>query len=384
MNCVGYLYIRDLFLTQTMRNYPELTVQPFWIDMNGKALDASPALAALGIRSGTPARQAKRIAPTAVRIEYRPEDFQPAQDLFSDIAYKFTPVVEPLHPGEIFLGLQGHNSREIAETLLAEVRDLGFEARIAVAHSRLAARLLGRISRTSYTSLHADDHPAFMAARPVECLWTLSRRQREHLSKAGCVKVGDLQWMHRQVVCSKFGQKEGVAIFEAVRGFDTRQVRAMWPPDSLYVEERFCGLDNRVRIDEALEKLAEGLSERLRRDLRQCRRLRLEVQQEGRLLPLSEVMVMNPAASGSNRLYLASCRLFGRLKPSSPIERIRITAEGLTAAPAQQLDLFTPLRNLQGQKEEFKAFLTVRFGSGTLKFCSNLATSWREKMLAFY
>ncbi len=66
-----------------------------------------------------------------------------------------------------------------------------------------------------------------------------------------------------------------------------------------------------------------------------------------------------------------------------PLEGVRLVAEDLSAAPVRQLDLFAPIRAMENGKEEFQAYLTLRFGSGTLRFCSELAGSWRERMLGF-
>jgi hypothetical protein len=42
-------------------------------------------------------------------VKYLPEDFEPMSDLFCDIAYKFTPVVAPLRPGEVLVGPVGNS-----------------------------------------------------------------------------------------------------------------------------------------------------------------------------------------------------------------------------------------------------------------------------------
>jgi nucleotidyltransferase/DNA polymerase involved in DNA repair len=109
MDCVGYLYVHNFFLAEAVRKRPELAERSFWIDLNGRVLAASADLALLGIRMGTPARQARRTAPGAECVKYLPEDFEPMSDLFCDIAYKFTPVVAPLRPGEVLVGPVGNS-----------------------------------------------------------------------------------------------------------------------------------------------------------------------------------------------------------------------------------------------------------------------------------
>ncbi len=420
MDCVGYLYVHNFFLAEAVRKRPELAERSFWIDLNGRVLAASADLALLGIRMGTPARQARRTAPGAECVKYLPEDFQPMSDLFCDIAYKFTPVVAPLRPGEVFVGLQDHNCRGIAQALVAEVRDLGFEGVVAVAQSRLASRLLGRrmaslsaqapdqsfgnkipetpankipetpatpamarASSPSFARLLPDNHPAFMAPHPVELLWTIPKKLRDRLGRLGILKVADLQRFHRSELRSRFGEP-GLEIFEAGRGLDYLPIRAAWPPAAIFVSEAWDGFENREIIYEHLSHLTGRLSARLSERHKQCRRLRIEIQQEGMFAPTSERMVMNPPASGPNRLYLAARRMFDRMPLRRALESVVITAEDLSVTAPRQLDLFTPLRALAGQREEVKAFLTMRFGTETMRHGSDAPLSWRERMLEFY
>lgn len=388
MNCVGYLYIRNLFFAQALRLRPELGARPYWIEMNEKVLAHSPALARLGIRPGLPARQARRIAPDAERVEYRVEDYQGVHDLFCHIAYRFTPVVEPLCPGEIFLGLQGApdgpEAGEIAHALAAEARDLGFEATVALAGSRLAARLLGRTGEPGCCALPMARHADFLANRSPDCLWTVPKDVRRRLGRLALFKVADVQRIRRQALVSRFGARDGLALHEAAFGRDVRPVRCAWPLETVAVEQRFDGLDNCELLYEHLRILSRRLAAELREGGKQCGRLRLEVLQQDYLLPVSEQMALGPAASGTNRLYLASRRLLDRMTVTRSLESVRLRAEDITLCRPCQLDLFAPLQAMENQKEEFKAYLTLRFGSGTLRFCSELALSWRERMLAFY
>lgn len=387
MQYTGYLYIRNLFYVQALRVRPDLQQRPFWIDLKGKVLACSPTLEPLGIRQGTPARQARRIAPDAERVEYREEDYRAVHDLFCDIAYRFTPVVEPFRPGEIFLGLQevqgGRRLEDVARALLAEVRDLGFEGTVAVSGSRLVSRLLGRMNQPGCVSLHPSDHVEFLANRPVECLWTAPSRLRQRLNRLGIFKIADLQRLRKQALTSRFG-KDGLLLYEAARGRDLQPVQALWPPEAFQVEKRVEALQDREVVFQALQEMSARLSTDLKGENRRCRRLKLEILEQDRCLPLSRQMTIGPAASGANRLYLAARRLFEMVNPGKPLECLTLTAEHLTAAPAHQLDLFSPLKSLENGREEFKAFLTLRFGSGTLKFGSELASGWRERMLVFY
>lgn len=385
MDRTGYLYIRDLFLVQAQRLHPELAQRPGWIDLHGRVLAHTPVLSNLGIRPGMPARRARRIAPEALVVDYRPEDYQQLQDLFCEIAYRRTPVVEPFRPGEIFLGLQEADCRDVARTLLAEIRDLGFQGVVAVAGSRLCARILGRTRPEGTPYLPDDERTVFLSPRAVDCLWTLPTRLRQRLSSLGLSRVSDVQRIPAQALIQRFGSDKGRALYAACRGVDGHPVQAIWPPETLCVEERFeAEMSNREDMLECLRKLSRRLSAELRESHRQCRRLRLEVTQEGRVLPESALTHCNPPASGTNRIYLAATRLFGQFSLVRPIVSARIVAEGLRTTPAVQLDLFTPLRAMGEQKEELKAYLALRFGTGTLKTAAEMGLSWREQMLADY
>lgn len=383
MNTVGYFYIRNLFFVQALRLYPELTGRPFWIERNGRVLAHSPCLRQEGFRPGLPARRARRIAPQAERLAYRTEDYTEIHALFCHIATRFTPLVEPLHPGEIFLGLRGPDV-DAARALAAEARDLGFEAAVAIAGSRLTARLLGRLSGPGCSVLPPQEDAAFLANRPVDCLWTVPKKTRERLERLGIHRVADLQRIPRQMLLARFGPREGLLLFESARGRDLQPVRAAWPPETLEAQMRFDALDNRELLDQHLRTLARRLASELAEGGRRCGRLRLEALEEGSYLPLSETATLGTPAAGEARIALAGLRLAERMKFRRPVERLRLVAEELSAAPARQLELFAPLRAIGQGKEELLAHLALRFGSGTLRFCSELAETWREQMLEFY
>jgi DNA polymerase-4 len=382
MHTVGYFYIRNLFFVQALRLHPELDGYPFWIERRGKVLAHSPCLERDGLHPGLSARRARRIAPQAHRLEYRPEDYRGTHDLFCHIAHRFTPVVEPLNPGEIFLGLQGADM-QTAQALVAEARDLGFEATVAIAGSRLTARLAGRIHGPGCILVVPGEETAFLANRSIECLWSVPRKTRERLGRMGINRVADLQRISRQTLITRFGPQEGLLLFEAARGRDLHPLRAAWPPETLEAEARLEGLADRLALERHLRALAKRLSAQLAEGGKRCGRLRLELREEGSYLPLTEAMVLGPPASGENRLALAALRLAGRMSVRRPLEGARLVAEDLSAAPVRQLDLSAPVRAMENGKKEFQAYLTLRFGSGTLRFCSELAGSWRERMLGF-
>lgn len=235
----------------------------------------------------------------------------------------------------------------------------------------------------TFARLLPDDHVAFMAPHPLDALWSIPKKLRERLGRLGIIKVSDLQRFHRGELRSRFGE-QGLELFEAGRGLDYFPLKAAWPPAAIAVQDVCDALDNREVIYERLSQLAARLSDRLGERHKQCRQLRIEIREEGAFAPLSDGMVMTPPAAGPNRLYLAARRMFDRMTLRRPVESIVITAEDLRVSAPRQLDLFSPLRALAGQRDELKAFLTVRFGTETLQHCSDAPVSWREQMLQFY
>ena len=143
-------------------------------------------------------------------------------------------------------------------------------------------------------------------------------------------------------------------------------------------------LDNQEVLKARLHDLACMLARQLAEGHEQCRRVRLEVREESVLFGTQDVMLLDPPASGVNRLYLAAARLLGQMHIRRPVESVILTAEQVSTAAARQGDLFSPLRMIGQQKEEFKAFLALRFGVDTLRFCSETPTPWRERMLEYY
>lgn len=384
MNCVAYLRVKDLFCTRTLALHPELAPAPFWVGHRGVVLACSSDLERFGVRRGMPERQARRIYPAAQAVPYRPEEYQEISDTLCNIAYRLSPVVEPFRPGEIFLDLPLGGWEQAAATLAAEVRDMGYDPVVAVTHSRLTGRLLGMRPGRTVERLERDRHPEFMASLPVRALWTVPARTRQRLVRAGLFQIADVQRIHRQPLARKLGSADAALVFEAARGFDLRPLQAAWPPAARSVRLSFHSLDNRETLKARLRDLAGMLARQLAEGHEQCRRVRLEIREEGVLFGTQDVMLLDPPASGVNRLYLAAVRLLGQMHLRRPVESVILTAEEISTAAAKQGDLFSPLRMIDHQKEEFKAFLALRFGAETLRFCSESQTPWREQMLEYY
>ncbi len=379
MNLVGCLCIRDFFVTAAARKDERRNSAAFWIEKNGKVLAYSPDLSGRGFRVGMSARQARAVASEALVIPYRQEEYQASHDQICAIAYKYTPIIEPLHPGEIFLDIPLKDKNEISQVLLAEMQDQGFDPCIALAHSRLVSRLLGRTTPKRSVYLPQQEHASYLAPLPLDCLWTLPKKIRASIGKMGIIRVGDAQHVSAQS-WKRF--KDAMAIHAALQGMDTTPLRAKWPPGTMTVTRKMDAVENLEVIDQHLGILSTNLALKLKDERQEFRRLRLDVQETARALPLSQEMEFFPPVCSSSRILLACKRLFAKIDLIGPVDRITLTAEELGQTTPVQLDLFSVSSPSVRKREDLRAFLTLMFGSDAIQYASEIPLEWREHIQA--
>lgn len=213
---------------------------PILVGRRGVVLEASGDLAAAGLRAGLSRREAAYAAPEAHWVEYRPERFRPAAEVFWRRCLALTPRVEPLAENEVFLDLTGTPGFTPAvaaastaltaltapgvlaalATLTADLRrELGIadlELRAGLAASRLVARLAagrlegeGRLCAGSAGEHHFSVPPGaeadFLGPLPPTALWTLPAAVGETLTRLGLHTLAEVREVPELALRRLFG-----------------------------------------------------------------------------------------------------------------------------------------------------------------------------------
>lgn len=72
-----------------------------------EVLDCSPEAMARGVRPGMPLREALSRCAEAAFVEAHPERYQATMQAMVDALLQFSPLVEPVAPGVIYVGVDG-------------------------------------------------------------------------------------------------------------------------------------------------------------------------------------------------------------------------------------------------------------------------------------
>lgn len=187
------------FASVEQRDHPHLRGRPMVVGPQVVAC-ASYEARALGVRAGTPLRQALRRWPELLVADFRGEAYEEASVQLFALFREVTPLVEPgsmeeafLDVGELDGGDVGSAGRVAAELRARVRRDLGLPLSAGVARAKLFAKLASR--RAKPDGLVVVDAATEARVRPrlaVADLWGVGPITSEKLHAAGITHVADL------------------------------------------------------------------------------------------------------------------------------------------------------------------------------------------------
>lgn len=310
----------------------------------------------------------------------------------------FTPVIEPVSSGEVFLEMP----RDGIRNLLQEVGRADFRVLAGTGANPLVARAAvlagiresGRIpglvripvpeGGTPVFAVSPGKEAAFISALPVELLWPLPEKTRLALRALGLATGGDVAGVGERELRAHFGAA-GALIAAYSRGVDPRRVRALYPAPELSRRFTLGGVSDRRVLDGALSAGARHLAARLRREARGYRHLRLEVGVRGnpaRLENERRFPVHVPPDPG--RLARQLSLLLDGIQVTGPVDELRVTVGAFYRLEPGQVELFSTSRTTGGL-ERMVAALDDRYPGrlargGAFRSCARR----RERMLDFY
>lgn len=268
-----------------------------------------------------------------------------------DLAYRYTPFIEPLDNGSAFLDLSSGGLpdlfREWAGAVSGEMPVAGAGANPLVAKAALLAGRSGRrrgLRVQCYAGgvvyrVPSGGESAFMAGLPVTMLWPIPDRTRRKLLALGLSAIGDVARAGEQVLVTHCGPL-GCLIASYARGKDGRRVEALYPPLSLSWHRDLTACTSVEVLREALAEGARDLAQQLRGRGTGCRRLELFLSIGGRP-PLSAVQETTGLPPEPGRLYSRLSLLLSGLELHGEVTGVRIGAAGLYPLAPRQVDLFS-------------------------------------------
>ena len=265
------------------RDYPDLHDQPVIVGGGERGVVAAACYVArrFGIRSAMPTWQAKRACPSLVIIKPRMAHYQKIGCQIREMMQQLTPLVQPLSIDEAFLDLAGTKKLHNAPPALSLARlqkQIKEELRLTVSVGLAANKSMAKIASDQdkpdgFYVIGAAEAKSWLAPRPASLIFGLGKSQMAKLNAAGIVTCGDIAALPE-------GQKRTLLGSDAFRlvnlasGIDPRAVVPRSRAKSISSETTFA---ENLSDYEALAAIAETLSSRVSRQLKQQGRAAIKV-----------------------------------------------------------------------------------------------------------
>jgi protein ImuB len=300
-----------------------------------------------GIRPGASLAQARAILPKLLARGRDLECERAAEEALAEMAESFSPRVESVGGGLVFLdatGLErifrgGNPERELVRSLDLAAEKLRLPARVGLAGSKLAARVAAESSRGEPVVVPAGEEASFLAPLPLARL-VPEVDIAETLARWGIHSVGELARLPEAEIGSRLGRL-GQELQWTARGHDPRPLVPRTPPptfeEGMELDWPLVALEPFLVLGRAT---LERLSDRLASHGLAARRLELVLGLEPDGEELRTIELPAPTRDPAALTALVRLGLESR-PPAGPILRFRFSAYPDRPRRAQ-LSLFGP------------------------------------------
>ena len=293
-----------------------------------------------------------------------------AADRLTEVARAFSPRIEAHGPREVTLDVAGlsrlfASPRVLGEALRRAAAGRGLQARIAIAPTRTAARLLVH-ARAGLTVIDRAEQPARLGALPVETLASLVESDDADmvatLRRWGLRTLGDLAALPPAALSERLGQ-DGVAWQHLARGEDAAPLVPVGPDERF---EATCDLEWPLAAIEPLSfvvgRLLDDLCAQLAAKHRAAAALAVDLRLVTRAVHARRLELPQPLRDARALGTLARLDLESHPAPAA-IDRVTVRLEPAPARPLQHA-LFTRPEPAPEQLATLVARLTAVMGEG--------------------
>ncbi|MCB9788982.1 MAG: DNA polymerase IV [Deltaproteobacteria bacterium] len=219
-----------------------------------------------GVKSAMPSAQAWRLCPEAVFVRPRMSRYREVSREIFAVFHEVTPLVEPLSVDEAYLDVTENALGEplagrVALWLKARIRErTGLTASAGVAPTKLVAKIASDMRKPDgLVIITPDQVDAFVAALPVEKLWSVGPATARRLHEMGLRTAADVRRQDPETLVHAFG-RHGRFIHLLASGEDPREVSPEREPKSRGAETTFA---EDVTDAETLARVLSGLAARV-------------------------------------------------------------------------------------------------------------------------
>jgi DNA polymerase IV len=325
-----------------VRHRPELRGTPVIVGgfPRGVVLSATYEARALGVRSGMPSAEARRLAPRASFVDPNFDRYTAVSKAIGAVFRSVTAVVESASIDEAFLDLTGSiamfgRPANIGEHVRAVVADeQQITCSVGIGPTKFVAKVASRAAKPDgLLEVAPEGVEAFLHPLPVQAMWGVGASTAEKLHRLGLQTVGDLAHTPRSTLRRTFGPHAGAVLAELAWGRDSRRVVPQVPERSVGSQQTFAAdsCDTRV-IRRELLRMADRTAHRMRKQRALGRTVSISV----RFADFTEVTrsaTMAGPTDVTEEIYLAALALYDRLGlDRARIRRVGVRVEQLVDA----------------------------------------------------
>ncbi|MDR2441894.1 MAG: DNA polymerase IV, partial [Deltaproteobacteria bacterium] len=185
---------------------------------------------AMGVHSGQPTSEARRLCPSGVYLGVRMDRYRELSSQVMAIFKRYTPLVEPLSLDEAFLDVTGSISifgppPQIAERIRSEVKaETGLTVSAGVSTVKHIAKIAsGFLKPDGLTVVEAGQEMAFLRPLDISKLWGVGLVTAKTLRSLDLNTIGQVADKPKSFFVNRFGEV-GRHLWELANAIDSRSV----------------------------------------------------------------------------------------------------------------------------------------------------------------
>ncbi len=294
----------------------------------GVVTSASYEARACGVHSAMPMARAVRLCPRAMIVPVSWEACSEKSHQIREVLKRYAPVVETASSDEFYLDLSGTERLYNDEALEATARrmrkavleETGLSVSIGGGTSRVVAKLAAGIAKPGGVHVvPAGEEEAFMRRFALGEIPFVGRRFVERLSRYNLKTVPDALAAGLANLRSWLGEREGVWLWDRIRGVDSAVVVSGGDPKSISRDETFpVDIDDDALLRAELIRLVDRAAGDLREDDLLARTVTVRLRDHDFTDRQASRTLEGPVLSDRAILRVAR-ELLGRLRKARPV-----------------------------------------------------------------
>jgi len=347
----------DAYYAQVeQRDDPGLRGKPVAVGKDGGrgvVMTASYEARRFGVGSGMPVAQARRLCPQLLVVPARMEVYRRDAARIREVLGRYTDLVEPLALDEAYLDVTTPKEGPPSGTLIARrvradiAEAVGLTASVGVSYCKFLAKLASGMNKPDGLSvIRPEDAHRVIAALPVGAFFGVGPKTALRLAELGVHTGADLLRLPREGLERHFG-KQGVYLFEAVRGIDARSVIPDRARKSMGAERTFeRDVTTLTALAAELTRLADVLASRLAEAGLEAANVIVKVRTTSFELVTRRSPLPRPTADAYTLAQAATRILGARFGPPRAVRLLGVQTDQLVAAGDARpypVPLFAPL-----------------------------------------